>query len=285
MAFFNDIRLHIAYKYDQFINSSSHYPLYYGIQYNHSGRLHLRTNRKYEFTVEGPHVFVTHPGAFFEYGSIDNQPRSHNFICFSGSRVDSYIKSGLLPVKPEAPLIKIHHPEEFYKTIIHIIDEFHCRFVDHDRLVLKFEELLLQLHEQAGQPITTLRDDSFVLNTRWETPILKKLINNIETAPHENWNFNIKAKEMNISPTHFRRLFKQLSGTSPQKFLIDQRLKKAAELLRDSSLQISEVGRLSGIDDEFYFSKQFKRKYSISPFNYRKEICSVNLPSLKEKKD
>lgn len=275
-TFFNDIKLHLAYSFKNFTKSSSHFPIYYGIQYNHSGKLYLRTNRKHEFTVEGPYVFITYPGTFFEYGPVDNTPRDHSFVCFSGARVDSYIKSGLLPITPKNPLIKIHRPDEFYDSIREIIEKVYNHYHDHDWLILKFENLLLQLHDQNNISGDMLKDES-VVNARWETPILKKLIEDIEKAPQRHWDFNLKSKEMNISPTHFRRLFKQLGGISPQRFVINQRLRKATELLRDSSKQISEIACLTGIKDEFYFSKLFKKKHGISPYNYRKEICSVNI--------
>ncbi len=275
-SFFNDIKLHIAYAHHNFSGSSSHFPLYYGLQYNHGGKLHLKTNQKYDFIVEGPYAFISHPGTFFEYGSVDGLPRDHNFVCFSGTRVDSYIASGLLPVKPENPLIKIHQPDVFYNLITEIIEEVNSRFVDHDQLILKFEKLLLMLHDHDTMSEIAKKDES-LLNSRWETPILNKLIEDIENTPQLNFDFDIKSKEMGISSTHFRRLFKQITGISPQKFVIHQRLRKAAELLRGESRQISDIAYLVGINDEFYFSKLFKKRYGISPYNYRKEICFINI--------
>ena len=113
MIFFNDINLYIANCNKKHLGFSSHFPLYYGIQYNHAGKLYLRTNKKHEFKVNGSYAFISHPGTFFEYGSINNAPRDHNFICFSGQRVESYIQSGLLPINPQEPLIKIKNLSSF----------------------------------------------------------------------------------------------------------------------------------------------------------------------------
>jgi AraC-like DNA-binding protein len=275
-TFFNDIKLHLAYAHHNFSGNSSHFPLYYGIQYNHRGKLHLRTDRKYDFVVEGPYAFISCPGTFFEYGPGDKHPRDHNFVCFTGPRVNSYIESGLLPIKPENPLIKIHRPDEFYNLISEIIDEVNSRFVDHDQLILKFEKLLLMLHDQNSMPDIAQKDES-LLNSRWETPILHKLIEDIERDPQLTWDFDLKSRGIGITSTHFRRLFKQITGMSPHQFVLHQRLRKATELLRGESRLISEIAFMVGINDEFYFSKLFKKKYGISPYNYRKEICSVNI--------
>ena len=71
-------------------------PIYYGIQYNHAGKLRLKINHGTEYTVEGPHAFITHPGTHFAYGPADGKPRFHNFICSFGERIESYIRSGLM---------------------------------------------------------------------------------------------------------------------------------------------------------------------------------------------
>ena len=47
---------------------------------------------------------------------------------------------------------------------------------------------------------------------------------------------------------------------------------KAAELLKSTSNPIKEIASLSGWDNVFYFSRLFRRKYYLSPLQYRKEF-------------
>ena len=67
-------------------------------------------------------------------------------------------------------------------------------------------------------------------------------------------------------------------GKSPQEFLISYRMKKAAELLKLTSLSISDIGNAVGYPNQLHFSRAFKHVYGISPRQWRFEqnIISVN---------
>ena len=63
----------------------------------------------------------------------------------------------------------------------------------------------------------------------------------------------------------FQREFKRLYGSSPKKWLIEERLKKAEELFRTSSLSVSEVAGYVGYEDLSHFSKAFRKRFGHSP--------------------
>lgn len=67
----------------------------------------------------------------------------------------------------------------------------------------------------------------------------------------------------------FRKLFQLQTGMPPRRYLVNTRIKKAAELLLGGHLKVAEVARLTGFSNEFYFSNAFKRATGASPSRFR----------------
>lgn len=77
------------------------------------------------------------------------------------------------------------------------------------------------------------------------------------------------ARELHLSYTHFRRLFKRMTGYSPGQYLLHMRIVKAQELLRDTRLSIKQICFMLGFDSPYYFSRIFKAKIGRSPLQWR----------------
>ena len=90
-----------------------------------------------------------------------------------------------------------------------------------------------------------------------------------------NDNFNARPdlskflKMSGFSRTHFFRMFKSQTGTTPIEYVKRRRLREALLLLQESDLNISEIGDKVGWPDPFYFSKIFKAEIGMPPSVYR----------------
>ena len=69
-----------------------------------------------------------------------------------------------------------------------------------------------------------------------------------------------------ISDTYFRKLFIDIQGISPKKYILLHRLQQAKAILENGEWSsIAEVAQLSGFEDPLYFSKAFKTRYGCPP--------------------
>lgn len=77
------------------------------------------------------------------------------------------------------------------------------------------------------------------------------------------------AAQINMSPSQFSRQFKKQTGTSPYDYLLSIRLTKAKELLKNTSLPISEISYQTGFANESNFICFFKKHEGMSPLKFR----------------
>lgn len=77
------------------------------------------------------------------------------------------------------------------------------------------------------------------------------------------------AKTASISRTEVLRCFKAIMGLPPINYLNSYRLQRAAHLLTNTEKSIQEIAENCGFDDNSYFSKLFKKKYHVTPHEYR----------------
>jgi signal transduction histidine kinase/DNA-binding response OmpR family regulator len=78
------------------------------------------------------------------------------------------------------------------------------------------------------------------------------------------------ADKMNMSRMQLHRKLKTLFGVSASQFIRNERLKAAAELLKQKDVTISDVAYKVGFNDVGYFSKCFKKLYHLIPSDYQK---------------
>jgi AraC family transcriptional regulator len=77
------------------------------------------------------------------------------------------------------------------------------------------------------------------------------------------------ARSLELSTSRLHALFTRVLGLSPTAYLRRRRMAKAEGLLVGSDLLVREIAARCGWDDEFHFSRMFKRVHGISPLGYR----------------
>lgn len=100
--------------------------------------------------------------------------------------------------------------------------------------------------------------------------IVKKALETVE-ANMDNSAFTAVqlGEALGLSRSQLYRKFETITGMSPADFILTMRLKRAAQLLRDSRLNVSEIADMTGFNSIKYFNKHFKEEFSMTPTEYR----------------
>lgn len=74
-----------------------------------------------------------------------------------------------------------------------------------------------------------------------------------------------------VSRSHFTSIFKKRMLMSPQEFLMQVRMNKSEKLLTQTDAPVHVVAGEVGYEDQLAFSKAFKKRFGLSPDQYRKK--------------
>lgn len=101
---------------------------------------------------------------------------------------------------------------------------------------------------------------------------VKEAINFIENNYSRPIKIQDIANNLSIDRSYFTNIFKKALQKTPQEFLLEYRMNKACELMKNPGLSISNIALSVGYTDAFNFSKMFKKNKGKSPAIYRKFI-------------
>ncbi|RDC50517.1 helix-turn-helix domain-containing protein, partial [Acinetobacter sp. RIT592] len=102
------------------------------------------------------------------------------------------------------------------------------------------------------------------------SPIILKLLRNIEKNYSKDLNLKEISETYNINSIYLGQLFQKETGILFSDYLNNFRVNKAKNLLVETSLKAAEIGELVGYANKNYFYRKFKDIVGITPSEWRK---------------
>lgn len=115
-------------------------------------------------------------------------------------------------------------------------------------------EILTFLYTRK-EPISTVR--------------IRKVLAYIQEDPCRTLTLEDLLGQAGIRKTLFMQSFRNVTGTTPLQYITGIRLEIARDLLLETDLPVSRIAEKCGFSDPFYFSRCFRKKFSLSPRQYR----------------
>lgn len=84
--------------------------------------------------------------------------------------------------------------------------------------------------------------------------------------------FMTLAGTFGYSYDRFRHIFKETTGTTLNKYLLDYRFEESKKLLIESDFYVKQIAKVTGFNSAVYFNNFFKGRYHITPHSYRQSL-------------
>ena len=230
---------------------------------------------------EGDIIFVK-PFSLHSIAQTDNKDMMWNTMVFNLNMLNSALTDGCL-IKYFAPIFNnqnelpmlIRRDSPGYSDILITIKKiFKCYNVKAYGFELELKSLLYHLF--------FIIYENKLIKEKMSSTISKEVSDKIKLVLkfiHENYNKELSIEEIaskcNFSEYHFMRFFKKYIGMTCIEYINNYRLETASSLLNNTDKPILDISLEVGFNNESYFNKLFKKKYSITPKEFRKSKKNV----------
>lgn len=214
------------------------------------------------YHVKSGQGFMIFPGQINTYISDEKLPWEYTWIEFDGLRAKETI---------ELSRLSLDNP--IYKATSKDLRE-----------ILKEELLYIASHGDATPfhlighlylAIDALIRSTSIMQTSKISRLQDFYIHEALSYIEQNFQNDISVENIaavcGLNRSYFGKIFKDGIGKSPQEFLLNYRMIKAAELLKLTKLSIKDVGNAVGYPNQLHFSRAFKNIYGISPRDWRNQ--------------
>lgn len=150
----------------------------------------------------------------------------------------------------------------------------------------RFERAIIELVSEIGafarqKQRTSKQSTQSVELTNNQDPRIRRICYRIDDEPTYNWKVGEIAKSAGITVGHLNLLCQRTMGKSLKEYIIEARVKRAMELLKDAQpdgkmLTIKQVSEQCGFASQHFFSRQFKQTLQMTPQEYRESYLSMN---------
>lgn len=222
--------------------------------------------RDRKLQVNAGSMIILFPGEWHNYRPDEETGWTEYWIGFKGTQADTLVANGFF--SKNRPVLEVSFHEDILDTYSRAISIAETQKSGFQQALSGIVSSLL------GSAYYHSRNRSFMLsNTDRMIEKAKMLVSEqLYTIDPKDL-----ADQLFISYSSFRRTFKEYTGFSPAKYILNLKIDQAKELLTNSSAEIKEIAYKLGFENTDYFFTVFKRITDQTPLAYRNETQGKKL--------
>ena len=190
------------------------------------------------YPVSKGEIFIIKPGGVYTYTADEENPWEYIWLHFNGEIAEKFNQLDVV--------------EKFESNLFfELLNAQNLESTRTEFLTGKLYEIISVLFEGSSYIKDYVKTVSDYIKANY---MLKLYVEDI-------------ADSLNINRRYLSRIFKEKKGVSIQQYIINYKIKKSCELLKQG-FKVNETAAMVGYDDTFTFSKIFKKNIGCSPTEY-----------------
>ncbi|MED4123699.1 AraC family transcriptional regulator [Halalkalibacterium halodurans] len=224
------------------------------------------------YSLSAGDSFFIYPKELVTYESDRTDPWYYTWVAFQGPFFEETLRSAC--IQPESPIVSLGGKGSMIKQLFYDLYSSMTELKVASSLKTN-AYLRLIISEFIEQ--TTILDEHSQKEDHQLDQHIQDVIRLLSLRYFEPLSIETIAASYGYNRTYFSKKFKEYTGYSPSKYLLNIRMKKAEALLQ-KSLTIQEVASSVGYRDPLYFSKQFKQWSGVAPSVFRQQHLKESEP-------
>lgn len=207
-------------------------------------------------------TFLLFPGVWHRYAPNPETGWDEYWIGFDGQVPRQLFKE--MTFHPARPVFSPGLGAEWHDLFTRAIEVLEIESPGHQQIMAGVTyQMLTRLHAmERGETKNTPKNDSIVRKAKYL--IIERIADKIA--------WQDLARELGVSYSSMRHVFRHYTGISPHQYQLQLRLNKARCLLNDTSDSVKSIASAVGFECPYHFSHLFKRKIGRSPEEWRHNI-------------
>ncbi len=232
----------------------------YQLLYNPEGEGWFQSTHCPRTRLKPGDMFLLFPNEWHTYNPDSTIGWTSYWIGFKGKNMDDRVKAGFL--SPEKPIYHIG-----YSNIIELL--YKRAYEAALEEVAYSQQVMAGIVNHLIGTMYSLERNIELGKNQQQVDLVNKARLRIREAMESDLTIQMIAKDLGVSYSNFRKLFKEYTGLSPAIYQQELRLLRAKELLTTTDLSIKEIAYRLNFESPDYFSAKFKAKMGCKPSEIR----------------
>ncbi|MDP4098355.1 AraC family transcriptional regulator [Paenibacillus sp. P96] len=231
----------------------------YKVHFVHSGQGIVRTGNR-TFEVYPGQGFLSFPDTRIYYQADARNPWTYSWIAFQGKQAAEILsRTAISKDQPVFPMDVMLMPK-LYDTLVQLQEQSPSGDLRAQMALLDFLSTLIETFpERSAEQVRRTTQMEYI----------HRSLEFLHAHYNEQISIGQLAALLGLDRKYVSALFKKELGLPPQQYLLQYRMKRACEMLREGDYTVSEVAYAVGYQDIPLFSKMFKKTIGLSPKAYQ----------------